>query len=105
MGVGGSLVLIAAGAILTWAVSAETSGTDLTAGGVGRPVAGRGRHRPPRGGRDPDDRGGCRPAAFARVLVELGWLRDAPQGRRERPRWDDRHGRARRLSDGAGEAG
>jgi hypothetical protein len=34
MGVGVSLLLIAAGAILTWAVSAEASGVDLTAVGV-----------------------------------------------------------------------
>ena len=34
MGVGVSLLLIAAGAILTWAVSAETSGVDLTTVGV-----------------------------------------------------------------------
>jgi hypothetical protein len=34
MGVGVSLLLIAAGAILTWAVSAETSGIDLTTVGV-----------------------------------------------------------------------
>jgi hypothetical protein len=34
MGVGVSLLLIAAGAILTWAVSAETSGIDLNTVGV-----------------------------------------------------------------------
>jgi hypothetical protein len=34
MGVGVSLLLIAAGAILTWAVSAEASGIDLNAVGV-----------------------------------------------------------------------
>ena len=34
MGVGVSLLLIAAGAILTWAVSAEASGVDLNAVGV-----------------------------------------------------------------------
>ena len=34
MGVGVCLLLIAAGAILTWAVSAETSGIDLTTVGV-----------------------------------------------------------------------
>lgn len=34
MGIGVSLVLIAAGAILTWAVSAEASGIDLQTVGV-----------------------------------------------------------------------
>jgi hypothetical protein len=34
MGVGVSLLLIAAGAILTWAVSAEASGIDLNTVGV-----------------------------------------------------------------------
>ena len=34
MGVGVSLLLIAAGAILTWAVSAEASGVDLNTIGV-----------------------------------------------------------------------
>ncbi|HEY1316346.1 MAG TPA: DUF6458 family protein [Gaiella sp.] len=34
MGVGVSLLLIAAGAILTWAVSAEASGVDLNTVGV-----------------------------------------------------------------------
>ena len=34
MGVGVSLLLIAAGAILTWAVSAQTSGIDLNTVGV-----------------------------------------------------------------------
>ena len=34
MGVGVSLLLIAAGAILTWAVSAEVSGIDLNTVGV-----------------------------------------------------------------------
>ncbi len=34
MGVGVSLLLIAAGAVLTWAVSAETSGIDLNTVGV-----------------------------------------------------------------------
>lgn len=34
MGVGVSLLLIAVGAILTWAVSAETSGVDLDTVGV-----------------------------------------------------------------------
>ena len=34
MGVGVSLLLIAAGAILAWAVSAETSGIDLNTVGV-----------------------------------------------------------------------
>jgi hypothetical protein len=34
MGVGVSLLLIAAGAILTWAISAETSGVDLNTVGV-----------------------------------------------------------------------
>lgn len=34
MGVGVSLLLIAVGAILTWAVSAETSGVDLNTVGV-----------------------------------------------------------------------
>ena len=34
MGVGVSLLLIAAGAILTWAVSADASGVDLTTIGV-----------------------------------------------------------------------
>ena len=34
MGVGVSLVLIAVGAILTWAVTAEVEGIDLTAVGV-----------------------------------------------------------------------
>ena len=34
MGISFSLVLVAAGAILTWAVSAEVSGLDLTAVGV-----------------------------------------------------------------------
>ena len=34
MGIGVSLVLIAAGAILTWAVSAEVSGVDLQTVGV-----------------------------------------------------------------------
>jgi hypothetical protein len=34
MGVGVSLLLVAAGAILTWAVSAEASGIDLNAVGV-----------------------------------------------------------------------
>ena len=34
MGVGVSLVLIAVGAILTWAVTAEVSGVDLTTVGV-----------------------------------------------------------------------
>ena len=34
MGVGVSLILVAVGAILTWAVSAEVSGIDLTTVGV-----------------------------------------------------------------------
>lgn len=34
MGIGVSLILIAAGAILTWAVSAEASGVDLQTVGV-----------------------------------------------------------------------
>jgi hypothetical protein len=34
MGIGVSLILIAAGAILTWAVSAEVSGVDLQVVGV-----------------------------------------------------------------------
>jgi len=34
MGVGVSLLLVAVGAILTWAVSAETSGVDLNTVGV-----------------------------------------------------------------------
>lgn len=34
MGIGVSLILIAAGAILTWAVSAEVSGVDLQTVGV-----------------------------------------------------------------------
>jgi hypothetical protein len=34
MGIGVSLILIAAGAILTWAVNAEASGVDLTTVGV-----------------------------------------------------------------------
>ena len=34
MGLGVSLILIAVGAILTWAVTAEVSGIDLTAVGV-----------------------------------------------------------------------
>ncbi len=34
MGIGVSLVLIAAGAILTWAVSAEVSGVDIQTVGV-----------------------------------------------------------------------
>ena len=34
MGIGVSLILIAAGAILTWAVTAEASGIDLNAVGV-----------------------------------------------------------------------
>jgi hypothetical protein len=34
MGIGLSLVFIAAGAILTWAVSVQTSGVDLNAVGV-----------------------------------------------------------------------
>ena len=34
MGIGVSLILIAAGAILTWAVEATVSGLDLTAVGV-----------------------------------------------------------------------
>ena len=34
MGIGVSLILIAVGAILTWAVTAEVSGVDLTTVGV-----------------------------------------------------------------------
>ena len=34
MGIGVSLILVAAGAILTWAVSAEVSGVDLQTVGV-----------------------------------------------------------------------
>jgi hypothetical protein len=34
MGIGVSLILIAVGAILTWAVTAEASGVDLTTVGV-----------------------------------------------------------------------
>jgi hypothetical protein len=34
MGIGASLVLVAAGAILTWAVQAEVAGLNLTAIGV-----------------------------------------------------------------------
>jgi hypothetical protein len=34
MGIGVSLILVAVGAILTWAVSAEVSGVDLTTVGV-----------------------------------------------------------------------
>ena len=34
MGIGVSLILIAVGAILTWAVSAEVSGVDITTVGV-----------------------------------------------------------------------
>jgi len=34
MGIGLSLILVAVGAILTWAVSAEVSGVDLTTVGV-----------------------------------------------------------------------
>jgi hypothetical protein len=34
MGIGASLILIAAGAILTWAVTAEASGVDLNTVGV-----------------------------------------------------------------------
>lgn len=34
MGIGGSLVLVAVGAILTWAVTAEVSGLDVNAIGV-----------------------------------------------------------------------
>ena len=34
MGIGLSLILVAVGAILTWAVSAEASGVDLTTVGV-----------------------------------------------------------------------
>jgi hypothetical protein len=34
MGIGVSLILVAFGAILTWAVTAEVSGVDLNTGGV-----------------------------------------------------------------------
>lgn len=34
MGIGLSILLVAVGAVLTWAVSAEVSGVDLTAVGV-----------------------------------------------------------------------
>ena len=55
MGIGVSLILIAAGAILTWAVNATVSGVDINTIGVILHGRRRGRPRP-----------------VARVLVELG---------------------------------
>ena len=55
MGIGVSLILIAAGAILTWAVNATVSGVDINTVGVIL-----------HGGR------GGRPRPVAHVLVELG---------------------------------
>ena len=80
MGVGVSLLLIAAGAILTWAVSAEVSGIDLNTVGVILMVV-----------------GAHRPRALARLLVELGRHGHASQGRRERPWRHDGDRRARQL--------
>ena len=80
MGVGVSLLLIAAGAILTWAVSAEVSGIDLNTVGVILMVV-----------------GANRPRALACLLVELGRHGHASQGRRERPSRHDGHRRARQL--------
>jgi hypothetical protein len=58
MGISLNLFLIAIGAVLAWAVDAELSGID---------IQGRGDH--PRGHRSQ------RVPRLARLLVELGWLR------------------------------
>ena len=55
MGIGVSLILIAVGAILTWAVNATVSGLDINTVGVILMVVGAGRPRP-----------------LADLLVELG---------------------------------
>ena len=70
MGIGVSLLLVAVGAILTWAVTADVSGVDIQTVGVILMVVGI---------------VGAHP--LARVLVELGRLRDVPpRDGRSRPR-------------------
>ena len=87
MGIGVSLILVAAGAILTWAVSADVSGVDLTTVGVILMVVGI---------------VGAR--AVARLLVELGRLRVDPS-RDHHPRPRPRRGAVahahRRVAEGA----
>ena len=73
MGISLSLVFIAAGAILKWAVTATTAGVDLAAVGVVLMVV-----------------GAVGLAAVADLLVQLGRIR--------RPSRDDHHGRPRRRA-------
>ena len=64
MGVGVSLILVAAGAILTWAVDATVSGSEH-----------------PHGRRHSDGCRGDRTRSLAHLLVELGPLRQPQRGR------------------------